>query len=325
MVWIKRNLLAVVTSLVGLILIGFGTYLVLGGLARNKQLSEDVEATRSRANTLYEANPFPIQTNIAMAKRETESLQAAISRAHKHLAPVPLDKMDVKRFMVWRDESLQELRVAAKRSGTDLPAADYSFSFATQRGKTQFSPDTLPHVPEQMAEVKALCTMLFDARVNRIGNIRRARVSTDDKASSFASDYTTPGVLEVVPDSTGQMSSNPYELTFFGFSVEVADVLNRLYRSTNGFLVKSVQVEPEDSKMADAAGQVFAAVNLPVNPATPTPPDARARLRAATPSVNRPTPAPLAGKPSLSDRPAHLLKERRLKVTMLVYALRPAK
>lgn len=320
MVWIKRNLLLAVSGLVGLILIGFGTYLVMGGLARNKQLTDDVEATRNRANTLYEANPFPSETNIAKAKQETDSLRAAIARAHKHLAAVPVDKMDPKRFMVWRDESLSELREGARRAGTELPASDYSFSFATQRGKTQFSPDTLPHVPEQMAEVKAMCMMLFEARVNRIGNIRRARVSTDDKNSSNASDYTDPTVLEVVTDSTSQMVSSPYEFTFYSFSAEVADVLNRLHRSPHGFLVKAIQVEPEDGKMADAFGPAFAAVNLPT-PTTPPPP----RFRPPPPNPNRPAVAAPVTRPSLSDRPVHLLKEKRLKVTLLIYAIKPAK
>ncbi len=318
MVWIKRNLLLVVSGLVGLILIGFGTFLVLGGLARNKQLTEDVEATRSRANSLYDANPFPSQTNIAMAKIETDSLRDAIARAHKYFTAVPLDKLDMKRFMVWRDESLSEMREAARRAGTELPASDYSFSFATQRGKNQLSPDTLPHVPEQMAEVKALSMMLFEARVNRIGNIRRARISADDKNSSNASDYTDPRVLEVVSDPAGHMVSSPYEVTFYSFSAEVADVLNRLYRSPHGFLVKAIQVELEDSKMADAVGPGFGGVNPP----PPPPPPRQLPQRFNTNRVALVAPPP---RPAASDRPVHLLKERRLKVTLLVYALKPAK
>ncbi|HEU0010098.1 MAG TPA: Amuc_1100 family pilus-like protein [Verrucomicrobiae bacterium] len=324
MVWIKRNLLLVVSGLVGLSLIGFGTFLVLGGLARNKQLTDDVEATRSRANALYDANPFPSQTNIAMAKQEMESLRDAIARAHKHFTAVPVEKFDIKRFMVWRDESLSEMREAARRAGTELPAADYSFSFATQRGKTQFSPDTLPHVPEQMAEVKALCKMLFEARVNRIGNIRRARISADDKNSSNASDYTDSRVLEAVSEPAGHMVSSPYEVTFYSFSSEVADVLNRLHRSRHGFVLKAIQVEPEDSKMADGVGPALATVNLPVNQPAPTPPNRVDRFR-PPPGTNRPVvPAPVA-KPTASDKPVHLLKERRLKATLLVYALKPAK
>src|SRR5262249_33813999 len=138
--------------------------------------------------------------------------------------------------------------------GTELPPHPYSFSFATQRGRTQLSSDTLPQVAEQMAEVKELCKMLFDARVNRIGNIRRARVCMDDRNSSFATDYTTPTVLDVVTDPSGQMISSPYEFTFFSFTAELADVVNRLERSDYGFLLKAIQVEPEDGKMGEPAG-----------------------------------------------------------------------
>jgi len=325
MVWIKRNLVLVVSGLAGLLLAGFGTYLVMGGLARNKQLIDDVEATRTRANTIYEANPFPSQTNITTAKTETELLRGAIGRAHKHLAPLPVEKMDnIKQFMVRRDETLSELRNLAKQAGTELPASDYAFSFATQRGKTQFSPDTLPHVPEQMAEVKALCMILFEARVNRIGNIRRAKVSKDDKDSAFASDYTTTGVLDVMTDPTGQMI-NPYEVTFYSFTAEIADVLNRLDRSPHGLLVKAVQVEPEDGRMAENFGPGFANTELPVNPPNrPLPPDRRQLRPQPTNAANRLLPPP-TGRPTASDRPVILLKEKRLKATLLIYALRPAK
>jgi hypothetical protein len=322
MVWIKRNFLLVIGGLVALILIGLGSYLVMSGLARNKQLIEDVEATKSRAGQLYDANPFPSQTNIAAAKREIQLLHDAITRAHKRFTPVPVAKMDVKQFMVYRDESLSELREAAKKSGTELPASDYSFSFATQRSRTQFSPDTLPRVAEQMGEVKALCTLLFEARVNKIGNVRRARGSKDDKDNNGnGSDYTDSR-LEVVTDSSGQMISSPYELTFFSFSAEVADVLNRLERSPHGFLVKAIQVEPEDSRMSDAVSPTGTPGNNNPPPTLPNRAFAQPRFPANT---NRVPVNPVPPRPAASDKPVHLLKEKRLKATLLIYTLRPAK
>ena len=320
MVWIKRNLLLVVGGLIGLILIGFGSFLVMTGLARNKQLTEDVEATKSQANKLYDANPFPSQSNIAAAKTEIKSLQDAIARAHKHFTPVSVPKMDVKQFMVYRDESLSELQKEAKKAGTELPASDYAFSFATQRSRTQFSPDTLPRVAEQMGEVKALCTLLFEARVNKIGNVRRARGSRDDKDAGNSSDYTDAR-LEVVTDPSGQMIISPYELTFFSFSAEVADVLNRLERSPNGFLVKAVQVELEDSRMSDTP-EGFGPRNPPQT--QPMRPFAQPRFPVNT---NRPIVSPvhpIPPRPAAGDKPVYLLKEKRLKATLLIYALRPA-
>ena len=326
MVWIKRNLVLVVSGLVGLLLSGFGIYLVLGGLTRNKELSNDVESTRSLANQLYEANPFPSKANIALAKQETESLHGGITRAKAYFTPVPLHKMDMKQFGVWRDETLSELREAAKKAGTELPSPTYAFSFEAQRGKTQFSPDTIPQVPEQMAEVKALCMMLFDARINKLGNIRRARVCEDDKRAAYASDYTST-VLEVVTDPAGQMISSPYEVTFYSFTVELADVMNRLRRAPHGFLVKAIQVEPEDNKMAEVPVPTPVAANLPVAPpGTPqTPIEGRSRIpRPPPPAPARPAAAPAPGRPLASDKPVRLLKEKRLKVTLLVYALKPA-
>ena len=135
-------------------------------------------------------------------------------------------------------------------------------------------------------------------------------------------------MLEVVTDPAGQMISSPYEVTFYSFTVELADALIRLRRAPNGFLVKAIQVEPEDSKMAEAPVPTPVATTLPVAPpGTPqTPIEGRSRIpRPPPPTPTRPAPAPAAGRPQPSDKPVRLLREKRLKITLLVYALKPAK
>lgn len=165
MLWFKRNLLLAVTGLVAIaLLVGGGLY-VSSGLGKNKQLSDEVEGTRTRLNNIYNSpDPFPHATNISAAKAEAAKLNAAVARTKKHFTAVSAEKVDVRAFRLLRDKTIDELRDLATQSKTRLPSASYAFSFETQKLRTDFGPGTFPVVPEQMMEVKALCAILFRDR-----------------------------------------------------------------------------------------------------------------------------------------------------------------
>jgi len=309
--WIKRNLFLAIGGLVALALLAGGGYYVYSGIGMDNELKGGVESTRSKLNTLYGMDPFPHATNIATAKAEAAKVNAAVAKSQKHFAAVPVEKMDTLKFRTLRDSTLGELRRQAKQASVKLPTDDYAFSFETQRRRFEFGPGTFPGVPEQMMEIKELCKVLFDARINQLGNIRRARVSEDDRRSSNGGDYLDR-VLDNATLTAVQAESHPYEVTFFSFSSELAAVLNGMERAPYGFVTKAVMVEPEDARMADAGGAAMAGVTQPVPVAQP--------LRPPRPGP-RPNPAAAA---AAAGNPVHLLKEKRLKITMLVYAIKPA-
>ena len=207
-------------------------------------------------------DPFPHATNIAAAKAEAAKLQAAVAKAHKFFAPVPVERMTPREFLTLRNTTLDLLRNLAAQAQIKLPKEAYAFSFETQRSRSEFGPGTFPAVPEQLMEIKALCLLLYEARINQIGNIRRARVSEDDRRSSNAGDYLER-MLDNVLVTPAQAESHHYEFTFFCFSTELAAVINGLERSPHGFIPKAIMVEPEDSRMADAGGPVMAAAETP--------------------------------------------------------------
>lgn len=323
MLWIKRNLFLAVGGVAALALLAVGVMYVLGGLNKNKVLSEEVEGTRTRLNNIYNSpDPFPHATNISAAKAESAKLAAAVTKTKQHFKPVPAEKVDVRAFRQMRDKTIDDLRESARQAGTRLPSATYAFSFETQKLKTDFGPGTFPAVPEQMMEVKELCAILFGARVNQLGNIRRARVSADDRASTIGGDYLTPvhanQTLTAVSPTAEQ---HPYELTYYCFSTELAQVLNAMARSPFGFTVKALMVEPESGQLADAGGGAMAAAELP----PPVRPPAGGQGPFTPPGARRGQPPPRGVQPPpkpASDRPVVLLKEKRLKVTMLVYAIK---
>lgn len=323
MLWIKRNLFLAVTGLVALILLGGGVFFVMAGRSRNVALDEEVEATRGKLNNIYNKDPFPHGTNIDAAKKEIARLRGESAKLTKYFTAVPVEKVDTREFLTMRDRTLSELRDAAQKAGVGLPPstpAPYAFSFDVQRAKNSFGPGTFPVVPQQMMEVKQLCAALYDARVSRILNIRRARASQDDNAPGAPVQDYTPGVGII---TAPQAVTHPYEVTFTCFSAEIGQVLTSLGRSPHGFVVKAMQVDPE-TLQADPGGMGVPGAQPP--PAGQPMPPRFVRPPPGRPAPRPPGVAPAApGRPAPgSDRPVVLLKEQRLRVTLLVYVIKPA-
>src|SRR5207253_2234242 len=97
----------------------------------------------------------------------------------------------------------------------------------------------------QLGEIKAICEVLCQAKINSLDNIRRERVSTDDATgpqSEYLAERSTTNALAVI---------SPYELTFRCFSPELASVLAGFASSPLGLLVKSINVEAAPAGAAE--------------------------------------------------------------------------
>ena len=185
-----------------------------------------------------------------------------------------------------------------------------------------------------MGEVKVICDILNQAKINSLDSVRRERVSADD-ASGPQSDY-----LNEVSTTNDLAVLTPYEITFRSFSAELAAVLSHFAASPYGLLVKSLNVEPAPA--AAAADPSALASVAPVAPVyTPLPtasrraegPEAFAsrygRLAnpggpAVPPRAAAPVPvyaAPVAAAPVKSGLQT-MLNEKQLKVTMVVEVIK---
>lgn len=311
MLWIKRNLFLAVGGLVAVLLLAGGVYYFISAQQRSKSIEEELEANKSDLNKLQGQKPYPSSQNIEIAKKEAEKLRSAVSQLHRYFAPVPAEKVTGIEFRRYLDRTLSELQNAARVAKTTLPSAGYAFSFETQKPKTSFGDGTFPAVPQQIAEVRVLSQILFDAHVNPLINIRRSRVSKDDDESTATSDYLS---LKIETNAATGTVNSPYEITFGCLSSELAVVLEGLAASSHGFVVKVVQVEPTVELGTNAPG-VGPAIGIRNPGAVPQRPTPGQRPAAIAPGVAR----------SGSDRPVVLLNERRLKVTLLIYAIKAAK
>jgi hypothetical protein len=90
----------------------------------------------------------------------------------------------------------------------------------------------------QLAEIKALCEVLFEVWIHSLVRIRRVPVSKQDVGPT---EYLT-GSKATTNATTGAVVT-PYEVTFQGFSPELAAVLTGLEHSKVAFMVKMLDVE----------------------------------------------------------------------------------
>ena len=315
MLWIKRNLFLAVGGLIAILLLAGGVYYFISAQQRNRSIEEELEANKSDLNRLQGQNPYPSAQNIEIAKKEAEKLRAAVGQLHRYFSPVPAEKVSGIEFRRYLDRTLAELQASARGAKTILPSPGYAFSFETQKPKTSFGDGTFPAVPEQIAEVRALMQVMFDAHVTPLINVRRARVSKDDEISTAASDYLS---LKVQTNSTTGTVNSPYEVTFGCLSSELAAVLEGLASSKHGFVVKAINVEPA-AEMPTNAPAGF--IGAPGNPPSRGAPPRQAPSGRPQPAVGTPNAASRAG----TDRPVILLNERRLKVTLLIYVIKAVK
>ncbi len=243
MLWIKRNLFLALCGLVALGALGFGGFYLWTNVSENKKVENQLEEKKAALQKLYNAVPFPSTNNIAIARDDLKRVQAAVRKTKEYFTPLPYEKVTGQAFKTLLDTTLYELRDKAQQTSVLLPSKTYAFSFSAQKDKFIFAEGSFPALSEQLAEVRAICTILFEAKINRLINVRRTRVTTDDPPGS--SDY-----LELRAESnelTGTLAT-PYQIEFQSFSPELALVLGSFYKSTNGFAARATR--PGDREAA---------------------------------------------------------------------------
>ena len=327
MVWVKRNLFLVIFGVIALGLLGYATMYFLGNSKKNKELDTQLEETRNQIDQLQRKNPFPSETNIGLAKAEVGRVRQLINEAQSFYAPIPYEKVADRDFRALLDNTIFELQTKAREMGIELPERDYAFSFKAQKTLYTFAPGSFPALPEQLAEVKALANVIFAAKINRLENIKRMRVTVDDPAGS--ADYHDQ--ITTTNDLTKTLS-NPYQITFHSFSAELAAALEGFYKLQHGIIVKTVTVEPapeatpgQPGAPAGGGGQApaLARPTQGVSPTQTTPPSA---VPGTQPGTVRPPTAPPAGTPRRPGAPEVLktvLNEKLLRITMAIEVIKP--
>ncbi|HLH55124.1 MAG TPA: Amuc_1100 family pilus-like protein, partial [Verrucomicrobiae bacterium] len=187
MSWIKRNLFFVIGSVVALVLMGLAGFFLYSKWSLNNQVLGNLNADYDELKRLNGQKPHPGSggvDNIKIAKEQREQVLAVLKKTHQYFEPVQripdLPKITDRDFSAALSQTIEQLRIQATNSSVSLPPDNYNFSFTSQKNKISFAPGSVDRLAVQLGEIKMLCQILFDAKVNALDNLRRERVSQDD-------------------------------------------------------------------------------------------------------------------------------------------------
>jgi hypothetical protein len=257
MSWVKRNLYFLIGGVIALVLLGgAGWYLYSKWDLNNTNLA-NLNQAYADLKALNDKNPNPGGDNIKLAKDQRKELLDYIGRAQKYfqrIPPIPdLPKKTDRDFAAALNRTIDQLRRDSTNASVNLSQDNYNFSFQAEKLKINFDQRGLEPLSMQLGEVKAICDILFQARINALDGLRRERVSGDDSsgpATDYLGENATTNTLAIL---------TPYELTFRCFSPELAAVVSGFASSPYGLIVKTINVEVAGTLPTEVA-------------ATPTPP-----------------------------------------------------
>ena len=318
MSWIKRHFLFVLGGVVALALMVFAGLYLGSNWKRNSENLKKLDDAYSQLDQLSKENPHPGNNNkvdnIKAAKEQQQELKSFAGKMDKWFAPIPpipnSTNVTGEQFAAALRRTIDQLQNAAADASVILPPK-FDFSFEAERSLVQFAPGSLNQLAKQLGEIKAICDVLNDAKVNSVDNIRRARVSSDDLAgpqSSYLSDQAVTNDLAIL---------TPYEITFRGFSAELAAVLERFAHSRYCIIVKSVNVEPASAAAANPSAYPGGPEGMIMGP------EGYYNARMGMPG---PVPQPQQQRPTYTSVGASglpiILDEKPLRITMMLDAVK---
>jgi hypothetical protein len=320
MSWIKRNLYFLVGGIVAVALLGLaGFYFYSKWNLQNQSLAALEKAYEEwKQIAMSPKHPGNDKVdNIKLARDHKALVQAVTAKVAKNFTPItpipdPADETVAKgdfaaAFRSALRLTIDQLQRDASSSGVTLPP-QFGFSFKAEQNRYNLAPGSVNPLSVQLGEIKTICNVLFQAKINSLEGIRRERVSSDDLAGP-PTDYLDPTVISVTNDLA---VLTPYEVTFKCFSAEIAAVLSGFANQPYGLVVKTLNVEP-------GAGMPGAGTDA--NAATPGgypggyPPGAYPP--GAYPPGAQPGAVPGAA-PATRGGPPTVLDEKQLKVTMTI-------
>jgi hypothetical protein len=243
--WIKRNLGFTIGGVIALALLGWAIYYNFTNWHDDNNALAQVKDAYARLQNDYNEKPTPCETNIDTAKSQEQQLTNWVGQAQAHFVAIPPipnppgGVVSTEAFAGSLRKAIHDMQVAALENNVEVPA-DYDFSFAAEANLVTFSPNSLNALASHLGEVKALCDVMFDAKVNGIDSIQREVISDNDAAGP-QSDYL------VQKTKTVDMATvTPYAITFRCFSRDLGNVLSKLASSNHGFMVTGVNVMPAE-------------------------------------------------------------------------------
>jgi hypothetical protein len=236
--WLKRNLFLAVGGAVALLLLGLAGFYLYTQHQKEATVSTQLETQINEWRSLTTRTPSVTEENIVAARKEQEKLSAVLATTRRHFVPAStVTNMDSSTFKSLLENTIFDLEQQARNQGVAIPPR-YSFTADWLRRAVVFDQAELLPLTHQLLELRALCQILFEARVHSLVRLRRVPVSTKDQGTA---DYLVG--MSAITNNVTRAVVMPYEVVFQGFSLELSRVLEGLQRSPHCFMIRLLDVE----------------------------------------------------------------------------------
>lgn len=250
MAWLKKNLLLVLGGAVALVLLGVAGYFLWSRYTLESQVTQALTDQTTALNDLMNKEPHPGNEkidNIKAAQQQDAKLQEYAAEARKTFVPLEYPtNIDSGQLKLLLDTTIDELQRSAGRAGVKLQP-QYAFTFQGQRSLMQFDQNTRLPLARMLMDIRAIAQVVFGAKVLALDGVRRCSVATQDTPGATG----TSEFWNKKPQTNELAVLTPYEFTFHSFTAELGAVLEGLYRSSNGFLVKNIVVDTSPSQLLE--------------------------------------------------------------------------
>jgi hypothetical protein len=235
--WIKRNVMLVVGGVIVLVLFGAGGFYLWSNLQKNSKVTAELNQATDEVQRLYNNKPSINDQNLQLLGEDKKRVEEVMTQAKARFRSVGGREMDIASYKKLLDETLFQLTRDAEAAKVTIPA-NYNFTFEEQKKAVQFVPGTIAPLTERLAEVKSLVEVLYKSGVHSVDRVRRVAVSPDDRQGSPDYLVETPKTNELAG-----MVSIPYEITFSGFTKELAQVMSGLSQAPEFIIVRNMTSE----------------------------------------------------------------------------------
>ena len=234
--YLKRHILGIVGLLLA---VGF----VVGGFVWNGKTTKSIED----ANALYEA---------ALANRD-KIQNAQIKVDIKNVEVLGQVADEYEDFTNYMTQSIVVLNRKATNNLVKVPNdllkrsdINFSFTFAPLMEAAEISKDKIPELQIQLEDIKEICDVLFENRIQSLELLQRNRVTDEDRRAG-----ASPNYLDTRLTYTNSISViRPYTEKFRCLSDGVAMALSGLAKKKTFYVVRTMEVTPAGATSASAAG-----------------------------------------------------------------------
>ncbi|MCD8533833.1 MAG: Amuc_1100 family pilus-like protein [Verrucomicrobia bacterium] len=228
---------------VAVLLIGGAGYFAFLQYNSFTQSQQTLQSERSTWEGLETKSPHPGTPNLDNIRSATNDLarvQQLFDTTQRLFRPVPpITISNAFDLNIAVNRTISSLNKQASLYGVTVPNS-YNFTFRGQKEVIDFkSKGSIPKFAYHLNNVEKLVQAVYNARVHSLESIKRVRVDETDE-NSF-------GIMQNLGMTQDEfLLYTPYEISFKGFSSELASVLENLTNSEDVYIVKAMNVEPTD-------------------------------------------------------------------------------